>query len=131
MARAPFRLPEPAVRASPFSSASATNRLARPNRPKLTVRFSVADKSGALSDALRFFWKHEVNMTRIESRPNKLKKDLVEFYVDFYGTRDDSNVNALLAELNAHCVSVRVEEPKKVAWFPKHAQELDRVANQV
>ena len=30
---------------------------------------STIDKPGALEEVLRMFWKHDVNMTRIESKP--------------------------------------------------------------
>lgn len=42
---------------------------------KVSAVFSVSDRPGALQTALQFFWKNDVNMTRIESRPSKFTND--------------------------------------------------------
>lgn len=36
----------------------------------VTIMFDVGHQSGELKDALNFFWKHDINLTRIESRPD-------------------------------------------------------------
>jgi prephenate dehydratase len=37
----------------------------------MSVMFTVGDKPGALTDVLKVFDKHKVNLTSIESRPSK------------------------------------------------------------
>lgn len=37
----------------------------------MSIMFTVGDKPGALTDVLRLFDKHKVNLTSIESRPSK------------------------------------------------------------
>ena len=41
----------------------------QPDASKVSVSFCTKDKPGELERALGFFWKHDLNMTRIESRP--------------------------------------------------------------
>ena len=57
---------------------------------------------------------------------------LQDFYIDFFGTPEQANVQALLRELsNGATSSVSVLESKKVPWFPRRAKELDLVAGQI
>jgi hypothetical protein len=58
--------------------------------PKITMLtkraaliFSITDKVGGLQDALSIIKKHNLNMTRIESRPSKDEKWDYDFFVDF------------------------------------------------
>ncbi len=41
------------------------------------------DRVGVLHDVLRFFWKYDVNIRRIESRPSQFGK--FDFFVDVEG----------------------------------------------
>jgi hypothetical protein len=59
----------------------------------------LTDRIGMLHDILRFFWKHDVNVTRIESRPRQLDK--FDFFVDLEGSIGDDNVDKLLDSLKA------------------------------
>ena len=51
--------------------------------PRSTVMFRTDDEPGALENALRIFWKHNVNMTRIESKPSPKSRTKYDFIVDF------------------------------------------------
>ena len=44
--------------------------------------FSLADKVGALEEALKTFASHGVNLTRIESRPSQAVNSSYDFFVD-------------------------------------------------
>jgi prephenate dehydratase len=57
----------------------------------------LTDRIGMLHDILRFFWKHDVNVTRIESRPRQLGQ--FDFFVDLEGSIGDDNVDKLLNSL--------------------------------
>uniref|UniRef100_H3G9R5 phenylalanine 4-monooxygenase n=1 Tax=Phytophthora ramorum TaxID=164328 RepID=H3G9R5_PHYRM len=104
----------------------------------------VEDGPGALQETLKFFWKHDVNMTRIESRPAKGHNMNYSFYIDFQGKRGQPTVDDLMADLQKNCLDVMVLHDKKgglgfvgralvqanLPWFPRKIQELDRsVAN--
>ena len=48
-----------------------------------SVLFSINDKVGGLEEYLKIVHKHNINMTRIESRPSKNTKFDYEFCLDF------------------------------------------------
>jgi prephenate dehydratase len=48
-----------------------------------SVQFSINDKVGGLEEYLKIVHKHNINMTRIESRPSKNTKYDYEFFLDF------------------------------------------------
>uniref|UniRef100_A0AAV1UY34 phenylalanine 4-monooxygenase n=1 Tax=Peronospora matthiolae TaxID=2874970 RepID=A0AAV1UY34_9STRA len=97
---------------------------------KTSIMLQVEDGPGALQETLKFFWKHDVNMTRIESRPAKGHNMNYSFYIDFEGKRGQPEVDELMKNLSRNCLDVVVLHDKKVPWFPRKISELDRsVAN--
>lgn len=70
---------------------------------KISVVFSLEDKAGTLYKLLRHFAENNINMIKIESRPNKHESWKYLLYVDFEGNLNDSLVkNALeLIEKNS------------------------------
>jgi phenylalanine-4-hydroxylase len=64
----------------------------------------LTDRVGVLHDVLRFFWKYDVNICRIESRPAKQSSPsgrlrAFDFFVDMEGNPSDENVGNLLDAL--------------------------------
>ena len=59
---------------------------------------------------------HDINMTRIESRPSRRKKWDYVFFVDIRGHAEDENVAAALAELEEAASLFRIlgSYPKSV-----------------
>ncbi|KAJ0399839.1 hypothetical protein ATCC90586_005381 [Pythium insidiosum] len=98
---------------------------------KTSLLLEVEDGPGSLQEILKFFWKHDVNMTRIESRPAKGYNQNYNFYVDIDGKRGDPVVDALLDDLRRNCLDVMILHDKKVPWFPRKIKELDRSVSQV
>jgi len=45
------------------------------DKAKMSIKFSLADTPGALQDALAFFTRNQINMTRLETRPSKRTSD--------------------------------------------------------
>ena len=70
---------------------------------KISVVFSLEDKAGTLYKLLRHFAENNINMIKIESRPNKHESWQYLLYVDFEGNlKDDTVKNALeLIERNS------------------------------
>ncbi|MCF0148406.1 MAG: prephenate dehydratase [Clostridium sp.] len=63
---------------------------------KISIVFSLEDKAGTLYKLLRHFAENNINMIKIESRPNKHESWKYLLYVDFEGNLNDSLVkNAL------------------------------------
>lgn len=69
--------------------------------------------AGSLQDILKFFWKHDVNMSRIESRPSKGHNQNYSFYIDFDGKRGDPAVDDLMADLTKNSLLLMVLHDKK------------------
>lgn len=66
---------------------------------KTTLLLAGREGPGLLHSLLEPFHRHNVNMTRIESRPSKLGKWEYVFFVDVEGHVQDESVAAALAEL--------------------------------
>ncbi len=75
---------------------------------KTSLCFSIADRSGALSDCLDPFRKHHVTLTMIESRPSRHKRWEYLFYIDLLGNRKDPDVAAALQELEPYTSFIRI-----------------------
>jgi chorismate mutase/prephenate dehydratase len=79
------------------------------DRDITSLLFSIKrDQVGALFRALEPFAKHEVNLTRIESRPTKVRAWEYVFFADFEGHAGDQNVAAAIDELRPRCDFVKV-----------------------
>jgi len=99
-------------------------------KKKISLKFTLNDTPGSLHNALNYFQKHGINLTRIESRPSKRTTDY-EFYVDFVGSTTDANVRDVMNELRGITHEISVLESKKVPWFPRRLRDIDEIANQV
>jgi len=102
--------------------------------PRTSVLMELPDRVGALHDVLKYYWKYNVNITRIESRPvnnnnNNIGHPKFDFFIDFHGKIGDPNVNALLKSLQQLTTKLLVLDEKEVHWFPRHISELDLIAN--
>lgn len=75
---------------------------------KTSILFSVKHKAGALHAALRVFSDAGLNLTKIESRPNKALAWEYNFFVDFLGHAEDPIVGETLDKLAEHCATLKV-----------------------
>lgn len=75
---------------------------------KTSLVLFIKDKVGVLYDTLLYFKSHDLNLTRIESRPSKKRPWEYYFYIDFIGHYDTPKVQDLLENLKEHCESVKV-----------------------
>jgi chorismate mutase/prephenate dehydratase len=78
------------------------------DRTTLMMSGSGPDDPGALFRLLEPFAKHEVNMTRIESRPSRKRKWDYVFFIDVEGHVSDAPVAKALAELEGRATMFRV-----------------------
>jgi chorismate mutase/prephenate dehydratase len=81
---------------------------ARTGNDKTSIMFSVKDRVGALHDCIASFKKFKINMTKIESRPNRQKAWEYFFFVDFLGHADDAFVSKAMKELAKHTMFVKI-----------------------
>jgi len=81
----------------------------RSSRDITSLLFSIKrDQVGALYRALEPFAQHGVNLTRIESRPTKVRAWEYVFFCDFEGHVEDPAVREAIAALEPRCDFVRV-----------------------
>lgn len=74
---------------------------------KTSIMVSVKNKPGALYHVLEPFHRHDVSMTRLESRPSNSGTWAYVFYIDFEGHIDDEKVQAVIAEISPEAVEIK------------------------
>ncbi|OZJ02913.1 hypothetical protein BZG36_04934 [Bifiguratus adelaidae] len=78
---------------------------------KLLVRFTVDHRQpGALCDGLKVFKDHNINLTKIDSRPSRERPWHYVFYVECQGGKevDEEAIQAAVQELSKYCLEVCV-----------------------
>ena len=76
---------------------------------KTSVVFSPTnDKPGALFHILEVFYRHRINLTRIESRPSKKALGEYYFYIDLEGAPADNNVAEALSKVSDKSSKIKI-----------------------
>jgi chorismate mutase/prephenate dehydratase len=77
-------------------------------RDKTSLLVSTQNKAGSLYHTLEPLVKHNISMTRIESRPSRRGMWDYVFFIDCEGHREDANVAEALAELEQETSFLKV-----------------------
>ncbi len=77
-------------------------------RDRTSLMLSITHEVGALHQALAAFRRFKLNMTKIESRPNKRRAWEYYFFVDCEGHKEDRKVAKAIVELEKQCNFVKV-----------------------
>ena len=77
-------------------------------KDKTSVMFAIRNEVGALYNMLLPFKKHGVNLTKITSRPSRVRAWDYIFFVDFEGHAEDPEAKAALKELEGQCRYLQV-----------------------
>lgn len=88
---------------------------------KTSILFSIKDRVGALYRMLKPFAEHQINLTKIESRPSKKQVWEYVFYVDLEGHAGEPRVQRALESLRDECVFLKVLGSYPKARTPKEA----------
>jgi chorismate mutase/prephenate dehydratase len=80
----------------------------RTGRDKTSVLFIVSHAPGTLFRVLQVFYEKGINLTKIESRPNKGKPWEYIFFMDFEGHATDPHVAQALQEVEEHVLFVKL-----------------------
>ncbi|MCX7678855.1 MAG: prephenate dehydratase [Spirochaetes bacterium] len=75
---------------------------------KTSIVCSVKDRPGALYEMLKPFHDAGINMTKIESRPDKKKMWAYNFFIDFIGHREDEVVKTALEKMQECTIFLKV-----------------------
>ncbi len=75
---------------------------------KTSIMFAAKDRVGALYHVLGIFAAHNINLTKIESRPSKKKPWQYYFFVDFKGHCDEAPVRSAMKKLAKKCEFLKV-----------------------
>jgi chorismate mutase/prephenate dehydratase len=90
----------------------------RTGRDKTSVLFVVSHAPGTLFRVLQIFYEKGINLTKIESRPNKGKPWEYIFFIDFEGHATDPHVAQALHEVKEHVLFVKL-----LGSYPQCSQE--------
>jgi phenylalanine-4-hydroxylase len=110
----------------PAPTESFGNPHAHQSRTSLLTKLS--HSPGSLHDVLKYFWKNDVNLTHIESRPCPKDSDGFHVVIDFDGHVGDAKTDRLLSDLSSSCADMLILDEREVPWFPRHISELDALA---
>lgn len=84
-------------------------------RPKTMIEIQIEDRKGSLLDALENFKRHQVNLTRIASKPTN-NFYTYAFEIDFEGVPSDKPVEKMLNDLRMECLTVAIPGSQMVPW---------------
>lgn len=97
---------------------------------RVSLLTEISDTPGSLHDLLNYFWKYDINLTRIESRPSKSLSGF-NLFIDFDGKVGDWKTDKLLDVVRSKCKNVMILDEKEVPWFPRHISDLNKVVANV
>lgn len=80
----------------------------RSGSDKTSVMFAVKDEAGALYRMLEPFSEHNINLTKIESRPMKTRAWEYLFFLDMEGHISEPHVKEAIDELSKICLFTKV-----------------------
>ena len=76
---------------------------------KTSIIFSIyEDEPGGLYKILGIFYKNNINLTKIESRPSKKGLGKYLFFVDFYGHINDESIQKIIDEIDENTYFLKV-----------------------
>jgi len=75
---------------------------------KTSIIFSVKHEPGALYQILKEFNDNEINLTKIESRPNKNTNWEYNFFVDLIGHFSNSKISSVLNKISENTIFLKI-----------------------
>ena len=75
---------------------------------KTSIIFSVKHEPGALHQILKEFNDNDINLTKIESRPNKNTNWEYNFFVDFLGHSSNSKIKLVLDNIEKNTIFLKI-----------------------
>lgn len=75
---------------------------------KTSIIFSIKHEPGSLHRIIENFYKNNVNLTKIESRPTRTNIWEYNFYVDFEGHEKNSQISEMLDKIKQETLFMKV-----------------------
>ncbi|KAL9645368.1 hypothetical protein ABK040_002567 [Willaertia magna] len=100
----------------------------KPQKVYRSLLLTLPHKVASLKQTLDIFAKHNINLSKIESRPSKFNKLKYDFIVDVDETADRSTVEVAINEMlnNSVCEQAKfLGFETKIPWFPRKISEID------
>lgn len=88
---------------------------------KTSIMFSIRHRVGALAEILAAFAEYELNLTRIESRPSRMRAWEYVFFVDLVGYAEDESVARALEKASEHCIFLKI-----LGSYPSGSLQVER-----
>jgi chorismate mutase / prephenate dehydratase len=82
--------------------------MGRSGADKTSLVFALPERAGALHGALTLFARQQINLTMIQSRPQRERPWAYVFFVDLQGHREDAKVRRALAALEKRALFLKV-----------------------
>jgi chorismate mutase/prephenate dehydratase len=82
--------------------------IGRSGNDKTSLVFALPERAGALHGALTLFARNRINLTMIQSRPQRERPWAYVFFVDLQGHREDPQVRKALAALERQALFLKV-----------------------
>jgi len=77
-------------------------------KDKTSIIFSIKHQPGSLYRIIENFYKFNVNLTKIESRPNKATNWEYNFYVDFEGHEKNQTISEMLEKIKKDTLFLKI-----------------------
>ena len=84
------------------------DKVAETGNDKTSIIFSVKHEPGALHQILKEFNDNDINLTKIESRPNKNKNWEYNFFVDFLGHYSNLKIKSVLDKISENTIFLKI-----------------------
>jgi len=89
---------------------------------KTSFQFTVNHRGGALSEVLQAFARRQINLSKLESRPQPNSPWEYLFYIDADGHRDDPELADAIAEIREYTNYLGI-----LGTYPRRSHELDEI----
>jgi 3-deoxy-7-phosphoheptulonate synthase len=89
---------------------------------KTSLQFTVCHRGGALSEVLQAFARRQINLSKLESRPQPDSPWEYLFYIDADGHQDDPEVADALTEIREYTNYLGI-----LGSYPRRSHELDEI----
>ena len=84
------------------------NETPETGKDKTSIIFSIKHEPGSLFRIIENFYKKNVNLTKIESRPTKTSTWEYNFYVDFEGHKSNQEISQMLGKIKQDTIFMKI-----------------------